>query len=298
MIAETTTGKTEWAFDEGDEIAPGLTALRLLGGGWRYEAYLAFDERLHYPVVVKAIRPDQVHDEGALRGLRREIDVLERVNHPVIARMLGARPDGPRPFIELEHVEGPRLSSLIRRHGPLEIDQVGPLAAELGAALHSLHTDGLVHLDVKPKNTIMGAPPRLIDLSIARTIERAKTTDHPLGTDAYMAPEQCIPEQGLPMQPASDVWGLGVTVYEALSGTLPFGRGVDDDAAPPEKRWPQLEREPEPLSPRLPAGVNATIWACLEPAPADRPTAREVAEAMEPLLARPRKLVLNHLRPR
>jgi serine/threonine protein kinase len=298
MIAETTAGKAEWSFAEGDEIAPGLTALRLLGGGWRYEAYLAFDERLHYPVVVKAIRPDQVDDADAQRGLRREIEVLERVDHPVIARMLGSDPDGPRPYVELEHVEGPRLSSLIRRHGPLELDQVGPLASEIAAALHALHADGLVHLDVKPKNIIMGAPPRLIDLSIARTVERAARTDHPIGTDAYMAPEQAAPERGVPMQPASDVWGLGATVYEGLSGELPFGRGVDDESAPPQERWPQLILEPEPLSPRLPAAVTSIVLASLEFRPEDRPSAREVAEAMEPLLARPRKLVLNQLRPR
>ena len=298
MIAETTAGKAEWRFEEGDEIAPGLIALRLLGGGWRYEAYLAFDEHLYYPVVVKAIRPDQVGDPVALRGLRREIEVLERVNHPVIARMLGADPDGPRPYVELEHVEGPRLSSLIRRHGPLELDQIGPLTAEIAAALHSLHADGLVHLDVKPKNIIMGAPPRLIDLSIARTIERAAATDHAIGTDAYLAPEQAVPERGVPIQPASDVWGLGATIYEGLTGELPFGRGVDDESAPPEERWPQLVREPAPLSPRLPAAVTATVLACLEPRPEDRPSARAVAEAMEPLMARPRKLVLNQLRPR
>ncbi|MEX0755660.1 MAG: serine/threonine-protein kinase [Actinomycetota bacterium] len=298
MIAETTTGKNGWEFDEGDEIVEGITALRVLGGGWRYEAYLAFDERLHYPVVVKAIRPDQVDDEGARHGLRREIEVLEQLNHPVIARMLGADPEGGRPHVVLEHVEGPRLSSLIRRFGPLELDQIGPLAAELGAALHYLHGLELVHLDVKPKNIIMGAPPRLIDMSIARSIERARTTDHPIGTDAYLAPEQAVPERGVPMQAASDVWGLGVTIYESLTGTLPFGRGVDDEDAPPEERWPQLVREPEPLSPRLPAGMSATIWSTLEPRPEDRPTAREVAESMEPLLRRPRRLVLNQLRPR
>lgn len=287
-----------WDLAEGDEIVPGISALQLLGGGWHFEAYLAFDERLHYPVVVKVIRPDQLDDEAAMRGLSREVEILGQLNHPVIARMLDADVGGPRPFVELEHVEGPRLSSLIRRHGSLSLEQIAPLAAELGAALHYLHGLGFVHLDVKPKNTIMGAPPRMIDMNLARSIEDAAAMDHPAGTDAYMAPEQCHPERGTPMQPASDVWGLGVTIYESLTGRRPFGRGVDDENAPDEERWPQLSVEPEPLPAGVPARVDSIVWACLDPRPEQRPTAREVAEAMEPLLARPRRLVLNQLRPR
>jgi serine/threonine-protein kinase len=286
-----------WELQEGDEIVPGLTALQLLGGGTRYEAFLAFDERLHHATVAKVLRPDRIDDASALRGLRGEAEVLASLNHPAIARLLRDGTDDERPHIVLELVEGPRLSTLIRRFGPLEMEQAAPLAVEIASALHYLHGLGLVHLDVKPKNLIMGAPPRLIDLSIARTFEDAGSLTVPVGTDAYMAPEQCRPEPGL-VGPAADVWGLGVTLYEALAGKPAFRRGSDDPEASAEGRFPQLTDHPAPLPAHISPELAQVTWAALSVDPTDRPTAKEAAEMVEPLLRRPRRLVLNRLKPR
>jgi serine/threonine protein kinase len=286
-----------WELLEGDEIVPGLTALQLLGGGTRYEAFLAFDERLHHATVAKVLRPDRIDDEGALRGVRAEAEVLASLNHPAIASMLRDGTDDERPHIVLELVEGPRLSTLVRRFGPLEMEQAAPLAVEIASALHYLHGLGIVHLDVKPKNLIMGAPPRLIDLSIARTFEDAGSLTVPVGTDAYMAPEQCRPEPGL-VGPAADVWGLGVTLYEALAGKPAFPRGADEPGASAEERFPQLIDRPPPLPAHVAAELAQVTWAALSVDPANRPTAKEAAEAVEPLLRRPRRLVLNRLKPR
>jgi eukaryotic-like serine/threonine-protein kinase len=288
---------TAWGFGEGDEIAPGLTALRLLGGGTRYEAYLAFDERLHHVTVVKVLRPERVADESAVRGLRDEAEVLGSLNHPAIARLLRSAIDGPRPHIVLEFVEGPRLSTLIRRFGPLETEQAAALAVEIASALHYLHGLDVVHLDVKPKNLIMGAPPRLIDLSIARSFTDAASLTVPVGTDVYMAPEQCRPQQGS-VGPAADVWGLGVTLYESLVGEPAFPRGSRQDGATAEERFPQLTHRPAPMPSRMPSELVGVVDAALAFEPEDRPTAREVADAVEPLLRRPRRLVLNMLKPR
>jgi len=287
----------EWGFDEGDEIADGLTALRLLGGGTRYEAYLAFDARLHHVVVVKVLRPDRREDKAALRGLRGEAEILGSVNHPAIARLLREDLAGERPLIVLEHVEGPRLSTLIRRFGPLELEQAASLALEVASALHYLHDSGIVHLDVKPKNIIMGAPPRLIDLSVARSVAAARTIEQPIGTDAYMAPEQCRPVPNR-IGPAADVWGLGITMHEALTGGPAFPPGADEEGAPLEARYPQLVQQPASLPPRVPSELRAPVVAALTLDPQDRPTAREVDETIEPLLRRPRRLVLNLLKPR
>jgi serine/threonine protein kinase len=101
-------------------------------------------------------------------AMRDEAQSLASLNHPAIARLVRGAIDHERPHILLEFVEGPRLSTLIRRFGPLEAEQAAPLAVEVASALHYLHGLGTVHLDVKPKNLIMGAAPRLIDLSIAR----------------------------------------------------------------------------------------------------------------------------------
>jgi serine/threonine protein kinase len=297
MATTTRERRGTWGLQEGDEIASGLTALQLLGGGTRYEAFLAFDDELHHATVVKVLRPDRIDDEGALRGLRAEADVLSSLNHPAIARLLRDGIEDERPHIVLELVEGPRLSTLIRRFGPLETEQAAPLAVEVASALHYLHGLGLVHLDVKPKNLIMGAPPRLIDLSIARSLRDAASLTVPVGTDAYMAPEQCTPSPGR-VGPAADVWGLGITLYESLVGEPAFPRGSEEDGAAAGERFPQLTHRPAPMPSRVPSELAGAVDAALAFEPEDRPTAREMAEAVEPLLRRPRRLVLNRLKPR
>ncbi len=288
--------ETGWGFAQGDEIAPDLIAQELLGGGTRYEAYVAFDEQHHRLVVVKVLRPDRLVDEGALRGLRGEAEVLASVNHPAVARLLRSAVDAERPHIVLELVDGPRLSTLIRRFGPLEIEQAAALTVEVASALHYLHGSGIVHLDVKPKNLIMGAPPRLIDLSIARSFTAARELDGPVGTDGYMAPEQCSPSVRR-VGPAADIWGLGVTLFESLTGRRAF-QGGSEHPASPEERFPQLVGGVEPLPARVPSELRWVVEAATALEPGDRPSAAEVADGVGPLLRRPRRLVLNLLKPR
>jgi serine/threonine protein kinase len=290
------TEGSRWDLAEGDEIAPGLSALRRLGGGRRYDAYLAWDERLHAVVVCKVVRPHLVDDRHTLDGLAGEWDMLERLDHPVIVRGFAAALDGPRPHIVLEHLEGPRLSTLLRRYGPLPTEQLVPLALELTAAIHYLRTEGVVHLDVKPSNTIMGAPPRLIDLSVALTATDAAGLDSAVGTDAYMAPEQCEPRRLGPVGPAADVWGLGVTLFKAATGGLPFDRPRRGAADGPE-RWPQLRQDPRWLKP-APDPLAALIMRCLEREPARRPGPADLHAALQPILGELPRPRLSRLKPR
>ncbi|MGH2755560.1 MAG: serine/threonine-protein kinase [Actinomycetota bacterium] len=281
-----------WGFAEGAEIAPGRFVLKLLGGGRRYEAYLAHDEALLTTVVVKILRPHRVEDTASLEGLAAEYDALGKLNHPVIARGFDSVLEGGRPHIVIEFLEGPRLSSLIRRHGPLPMEQLVPLAVQLSSALHYMHGRDLVHLDVKPRNIIMGAPPRLIDLSIARSVEDAEALTVAVGTDAYMAPEQCDPLGPHRVGTPADVWGLGASLYEAATGGPPFP--ADDPS-----EYPQLTEEPAPMSDRIASQVTDLVLSCLRRDPAARPTPKELSEALDPLVAAlPRRFVLNRLRPR
>ena len=274
-----------WRLREGDQITPELTAMRLLGGGSAYEAYLAFDEITLAPVVVKMLRPDQVEDDRSLRGLDREVRSLAAANHPVVVRALRHVLDGDRPHVVLENIDGPRLSSLIRRTGRLSEQQYLPLAIDVASALHYFRHVDVCHLDIKPSNVIMGAPARLIDLSVARPHGRASELTTPIGTDFYMSPEQCLPgERGLPGH-ASDVWGLGATLFHAVAGYRPFDEG-DSDSDDPLARFPQLVDEPYTLPDGMPAEVAKVLYATMQPDPADRPEPRDIADALQPVLER------------
>jgi len=240
---------TAWNFPEGEEIAPGLRAVRLLGGGKRYEAYLAWADHLRALVVVKVLRPSHV---GDLDALRREAAMLSSLAHPMLLRAYGAQLAGERPHLVLEHIEGPRLSTLMRRYG-MNLEQLLPLALNLCAVLHYLAHERVVHLDVKPSNIIMGGEPRLIDLSIARRYDELGELRSAVGTDLWMAPEQREVDRFGEIGPASDIWGLGATLRAAMPA-------------------------------RVPTPVGDAVAACLTPQPADRPTADELAQLLEPLV--------------
>jgi eukaryotic-like serine/threonine-protein kinase len=298
LATDPQLSKTSWGFAEGDEIAPGRTALKRLGGGRRYDAYLGWDDHLHAVVVFKVVRPHLVSEERVLSGLREEWEMLERLAHPVILRGFDAILDGPRPHLVLEHLEGPRLSSLVRRYGPLPPEQLIPLGVQLASAVHYLSREGIVHMDIKPSNTIMGAPPRMIDMSVALAADEARELRTEVGTDAYMAPEQADPKELGPVGTPADVWGLGVTLYKAATGELPYSEPGEDDDAAKEERWPQLVEAPTPLEARLPHDVADVIMDSLKFDAADRPTPAEVSARLEPVLGELPKPRLGRLKPR
>jgi serine/threonine protein kinase len=264
-----------WRLAENEAIVPGLRALELLGGGRRYEAYLAWDEHLHALVVAKLLRPDQVADARALAQLRGEARLLESLAHPLLMRSFGAVLDGPRPHVVLEHIEGPRLSTLIHRYG-LAIEQLLPLGLDLVRLLRYFEAEDVLHLDVKPRNIIMAGRPRLIDLSVAQRRRDAARLTAPVGTEAYMAPEQCDPARFGELSTASDVFGIGATLYEALARARPF---------PPDgEPFPQLRRGPAPLPRHVPAPLAAIVLDALAPEPAERPSLAELGERLERLV--------------
>ena len=278
-----------WGLEEGDTIAPGRTVLRRLGGGRRYEVFLVWDEHRLAVLVAKVLRPDQASDLTALRDLGREAETLAQLAHPVIMRGFDAVTDGRFPHLLIEHLEGPTLRELIERDGALAPEQALPLGLHVASALHYLAAEGMVHLDVKPENVVMGAPPRLIDFSVARPLASVTRLRGRVGTDAYMAPEQCDRTHGT-IGPATDVFGLAATLHHAVGGRRPFPRRDDE-------RFPQLTQAPEPLPRRVPGELTSLLRAALAPDPAARPTAAEFAAGLEPLVAAmPHRLVLGRRR--
>jgi serine/threonine protein kinase len=277
-----------WGLAEGDAIAPGRTVLRDLGGGRRYEVFLVWDDHRLAVLVAKVLRPELATDPAAVRELAREGQALARLAHPVLVRGFDVVTGGRFPHLLIEHLEGPTLRDLVARDGALPLEQVLPIGLHVASALHYLAAEGMVHLDVKPDNVVMGAPPRLIDLSVARTVAAAARVARPVGTDGYMAPEQCDAAFG-PVGPPADVFGLAATLHHAISGERPFARDG-------EQRFPQLERDAAPLPRHVPAALAELLRAGLARRAGDRPTAAELAAGLEPLVAALPRAVLGRRR--
>lgn len=279
-----------WEFEEGEALQPGRIVLKAIGGGNLYEVFLVWDETLYALAVAKVLRPDRAAEEKGLRDLAREAEALRSLAHPMLVRSFDAVLDGPRPHLLIEHLDGPSLRRLIRRDGQVPLQQLLPLAANVAGALQYMAQSGWAHLDVKPDNIIMGVPPRLVDLSIARTLERAAETGGPIGTDAYMAPEQCGGSyQGEPIGSAADAWGLGATLFHAIAGRKPFLE--PEPGAEGEERFPQLHEDPEDLPAETPAELRQLVLELLEREPQRRPSCAEAIERLEPLIAAlPRKM--------
>lgn len=277
--------KVSWNLEVGAEIAEGRSILKRLSGGNRYEVFLTWDDRLFAITVTKILRPDQAEDAHALDELRREVEVLRSLAHPCLVRCFDAALDSPYPHVMLEHLEGPTLRRLIKQQTNIPLDQLLPLALHVAAVLQYMANEQFVHLDVKPSNIVMGVPPRLIDLSIAQSFESAARLRHAIGTDPYMPPEQCDPAAHPGgVGHAADVWGLGATLYHAVTGEIPFTRG-DAKSKDRTLRFPQLVEEPKPLPRYVPPDLQELISSMLAKNSAERPAASDVARALEPLVA-------------
>ncbi len=252
----------------------GFTKVADLGGGVHYDVSLAHDHRRRTLVVVKALRADKRDDASARAGFARELDILSDVAHPSIVRLLDEGVDSDLPFMVLEHVDGPTLSHLISTHGHVQPHQWLSLAVELTSAIAFLHDAGFVHLDVKPSNVIMGAPATLIDLSLAMTHAQAAELDYPVGTDEYMAPEQCEPHKRGVVSTASDMWGIGATLYRAAVGHRAW----------PQGGHPQLVDPPREMPDFVPFDMQRIIVDLLSPDPDRRPGPDVLLDRLENLI--------------
>lgn len=273
-----------WGLHPGDEIDASLVVLEPLGGGDRYEVFRAWDRELFCQVAVKVVRPDRVRHDRTITALDREAATAARLSHPNLVRFLRRRIDGERPYLVLELISAQTVADHLRDIGPVSVPEMCLLGIRMLSALHYMHGQHVLHLDVKPSNLTMGAPPRLLDLSIARPFAGPLRLRDPIGTAAYMAPEQCLP--GEDVTPAADVFGLAATMYEALTGMQPFSDGAEKGASA-EERYPQLVEEPLPLEDALgavPRGLSQVLTAALGRNAARRPGTLDAAVALQGVL--------------
>jgi serine/threonine protein kinase len=199
---------------------------RIASGGMS-TVYRAFDVTLERQVAVKLMNREVTSDSDQLERFRREARAVAQLSHPHIVGVIDAGEDDdpthPRPYIVLEYVEGETLKERIRRMGRLPIPEAVAYAIEIARALGAAHARHIVHRDVKPQNVLLDheGSAKVTDFGIARTLEEEGLTadGRVLGTTDYVSPEQAL---GQPVTGQSDLYSLGVVLYEMLTGEVPF----------------------------------------------------------------------------
>lgn len=249
-----------------------------------FDVYDAWSGERRCRCVVKAPRPDRVDDHVLLGRLQREGRLLYRLMHPHILRGYELLPS-PVPAVVTETLRGETLSHLLDATTRLSATEAAVLGLQLCSAAAYLHDQGYLHLDLKPSNIVIDAGRAIVvDLSIA---QKPGPGSPGLGTWCYLAPEQAV---GEPLGPAADVWGIGVVLFEALTGRAAFDGEEDDkgsftttDEGNPDVYPQVVARAPRigTLRRRLPASLAAIVDRCLEPDAASRPSVCELARALQ-----------------
>jgi serine/threonine-protein kinase len=272
-----------WRLGAGKEIDRSLVVIGELGGGSRYEVFRAWDRELFCQVAVKVMRPNRVREDRVMDGFEREVGIASRLQHPNLVRLLRWSAAPPRPYMVLEYVSAQTVAAHLETIGEVSIPEACLLGIRMLSALHYMHANYVLHLDVKPDNVTMGDPPRLLDFSLAQVFSGPVKLRHTMGTAAYMPPEQFMHGE---VGPESDLFGLGATLYEALAGMRPFPDG-DPNATDKALIYPQLVQDPQPLHETidLPPMLEQIVMRCLARDPARRPrTAIETAVALQSVL--------------
>jgi eukaryotic-like serine/threonine-protein kinase len=243
-----------------------------LGQGGMGVVFLGRERRGGRRAAVKAIRPELAGDPAFAARFRREVEAARRVDSPRVARVLGADPAGPRPWLATEYVDGPTLAGAVAAGGPLTGGRLAAFAAGVAEALDAIHAAGVVHRDLKPGNVLLpgaGSPEvKVIDFGVASAADATMTRSGlRFGTPSWMAPERL---RDRPAGPPADVFAWGLVVAFAATGRHPFGGGPADAVA-----YRILHDRPDLTG--VPASLRGLVEAALSPTPAARPTAARVA---------------------
>ncbi|GAC1311840.1 MAG: Stk1 family PASTA domain-containing Ser/Thr kinase [Acidimicrobiales bacterium] len=232
---------------------------RLIARGGMAEVWLARDALLDRHVALKVLFPELSTDPNFVERFRREAQSAANLSHPNIVSVYDWGEAGGTYFIVMEYVEGRPLSAVLREDGPLSADRAAAIAADVAAALGFAHRNGVIHRDVKPGNVLITADDhvKVTDFGIARasnTEDHLTQTGAVMGTATYFSPEQA---QGLPVDQRSDVYALGVVLYEMVAGKPPFV--ADGPVAVAYKHVHEDPVPPSSIVPAIPAPFEAII---------------------------------------
>lgn len=247
----------------------------LIGGGGMADVYKAQDKLLDRAVAVKILHQQYANDAEFVEKFRREATAAAKLAHPNIVNIYDVGEDGGSQYIVMEYVSGPTLKEVIQQKGCLEPIEAVRIAKEIASALESAHRNNLVHCDIKPHNILVmpDGHIKVTDFGIARAVSTSTMTysGSVMGSVHYFSPEQA---KGTVITTKSDVYSLGVVLYEMLTGQLPFNGETSVSIA-----LKHLQEEPVPIrqiNPSIPPVLEAIVQKAMSKDPADRPSSTEL----------------------
>lgn len=247
----------------------------LIGGGGMADVYKAQDKLLDRAVAVKILHQQYANDAEFVEKFRREATAAAKLAHPNIVNIYDVGEDGGSQYIVMEYVSGPTLKEVIQQKGCLEPIEAVRIAKEIASALESAHRNNLVHCDIKPHNILVmpDGHIKVTDFGIARAVSASTMTysGSVMGSVHYFSPEQA---KGTVITTKSDVYSLGVVLYEMLTGQLPFNGETSVSIA-----LKHLQEEPvsiRQLNPSIPPVLEAIVQKAMSKDPADRPNSTEL----------------------
>jgi predicted Ser/Thr protein kinase len=266
-------------FLPGTVVSGRYRVVSLLGRGGMGEVYRADDLKLGQAVALKFLPARVEEDDARLQRLLTEVKIARQISHPGVCRVYDVGEAEGHHFISMEYVDGEDLASLLRRIGRLPRDKAVQIARQLCAGLAAAHDQGVLHRDLKPANVMIDGRgrARISDFGIAAFVEDDGPTHAGAGTPAYMAPEQRA-RQAVTVR--SDIYALGLVLYELFTGQRPFKADTPAELA-------RLQDESTPTSPTslvagLDPSVERAILRCLEKDPARRPASAMAVAASLP----------------
>jgi eukaryotic-like serine/threonine-protein kinase len=267
-----------------EQIADRYRIDRRLGAGGMSTVFLGHDTVLERPVAIKLLAEHLADDEPFVARFQREARAAARLQHPNIVQVFdsGLDPGSHRHYIVMEFVDGPSCADLLRDQKRLAIDEAVAIARDACHGLDYAHRAGVVHRDVKPGNLLISeesGATKLADFGIAKAAEQTRITQvgSVLGTAAYLSPEQAHGDEA---GPRSDVYSLGVCVYQTITGRLPHEYGSLTELALKQREEPVAPMTD--LRPEVPPELDLAVRVALERHPDDRyDTALDFARALE-----------------
>jgi serine/threonine protein kinase/tetratricopeptide (TPR) repeat protein len=252
----------------GEIVARRYEILKVLGEGGMGTVYMAMDREVDRVVALKVIRSDLAGQTRILERFKQELILTRQVTHKNVIRIFDLGSDGPLRFITMEYVEGRDLSSLLRE-GRLPVEETTRIIRQVCSALEAAHAESVVHRDLKPQNIMLNDRGKVsvMDFGLAFSTEMSGLTQTGmlLGTPAYMSPEQA---QGKTVDARSDLYALGIILYEMLTGEVPFQ--ADSMIASLMKRTQGPPPPPTTLNTEVPKALSDAVLKCLAVNPADR----------------------------